>query len=295
MADVEVRELRYFLAVAEELNFSRAAERLGIAQPPLSRAIRELERRIGATLFERTSRRVSLTPAGRTLLAEAVPALDAVSAAARRTRRAATPRLVVTAKPGIATELLRGIVEDFAREPDAPAVDVVVSGFGQQSAMLRDGRADLALIGTPYDRRGIHLEELTSEPRVAALPAGHELVRRRVLYCRDLAGLPFPDWPGADEDERDYWSGRDVHGGPVAPGPAAGDSSQIIEAVALGRTVALIPASLAGYNRRSDIVYRPVRDASPYGVAIAWPEGRTTDWHDRMVKIAVDRGVPGGR
>ena len=89
MDDVEVRELRYFRAVAEELNFSRAAERLGMAQPPLSRAIRLLERRLGVQLFERTSRHVELTPAGNVLFTESAKALDAVTAAVRRTRRAA--------------------------------------------------------------------------------------------------------------------------------------------------------------------------------------------------------------
>ena len=87
---METRELRYFVAVAEELHFGRAAERLGIAQPPLSRAISQLERRLGVTLFERTSRQVTLTAAGEVLLGEGLAALDAVSAAERRTRRAAT-------------------------------------------------------------------------------------------------------------------------------------------------------------------------------------------------------------
>ncbi|MDQ3783866.1 MAG: LysR family transcriptional regulator, partial [Actinomycetota bacterium] len=93
MNDLEVRELRYFVAVAEELNFSRAAGRLGMAQPPLSRAISQLEKRLGVQLFERSNRKVTLTAAGLTLLDEARSALDAMSAAARRTRRAASATL----------------------------------------------------------------------------------------------------------------------------------------------------------------------------------------------------------
>src|SRR5690348_3100206 len=102
MDRLETRELAYFLAVAEELHFGRAATRLGIAQPALSKAIRQLERRLGVTLFERTSRAVALTESGRVLTAEARIALDAVSAAATRAQRAGThePRLVLAMKPG---------------------------------------------------------------------------------------------------------------------------------------------------------------------------------------------------
>src|SRR3954451_24068524 len=88
---VETRELRYFVAVAEELHFGRAAERLGMAQPPLSRAIREMERQLGVTLMERTTRRAALTPAGEILLRDARTALDAITAAARRARHAGQP------------------------------------------------------------------------------------------------------------------------------------------------------------------------------------------------------------
>src|SRR5829696_1696223 len=99
---METRELRYFVAVAEELHFGRAAERLGIAQPPLSRAIKQLEQRLGVPLIERTSRRNTLTQAGEVLLHEAKKALDAVAAAARRTQRAGqeTPRLTLVMKAG---------------------------------------------------------------------------------------------------------------------------------------------------------------------------------------------------
>src|SRR3954451_18708853 len=88
MNDLEVRQLRYFVAVAEELHFGRAAERLGMAQPPLSRAIREMERQLGVRLLERTTRQVALTPAGEVMLRDARTALDAVAAAARRARHA---------------------------------------------------------------------------------------------------------------------------------------------------------------------------------------------------------------
>jgi DNA-binding transcriptional LysR family regulator len=102
MDDVELRELRYFIAVAEELNFTRAAARLGLAQPPLSAAIAKLERKLGVRLLERTSRRVSLNPAGAALLEQGRFAVEAVGAAVERARRAGTQpsRLIVAVKPG---------------------------------------------------------------------------------------------------------------------------------------------------------------------------------------------------
>ncbi|RSD21940.1 LysR family transcriptional regulator [Amycolatopsis eburnea] len=285
MDDVEVRELRYFRAVAEELNFSRAAERLGMAQPPLSRAIRLLERRLGVQLFERTSRHVSLTPAGNVLFVESAKALDAVAAAVRRTRRAVQqlPALVVTAKPGVATDLLRRIAD---AHPDP--VEIRVSGFGEQAGLLRDGQADVAVLGCPGDHDGLDVEVLVSEPRVAALPAGHELARRSVLTCADFAGRATPLWPGSSAAERAYWSGQDVTGGPVTPGPVVRDSAQLLETVALGQAIALLPASVADLRSRNDVVYRPVVDATPYALALAWAATARDVRIARFVRTAVE-------
>ncbi|NUW31291.1 LysR family transcriptional regulator [Nonomuraea sp. SMC257] len=288
---LDVRDLRYFRAVAEERNFTRAAERLGIAQPPLSRAVRQLERRLGARLLDRSTRQVTPTAAGLVLLEEAVRVLDAVSAAAHRTRRAAraTPAVVVTAKPGVATDLLRRMTRAYAAQPDAGRVEILVSGYGEQGGMVRDGRADVALLGTGEDDHGLDLEPLTTEPRVAALPAGHALAARSVLSCRDLAGLPFPHCPVLPPHADDYWWGRDAREEAAAqPGPVVRDSSQLLEAVALGQAVALVPASLAERNRRDDIAYRPVRDAGPYTLAIAWPSGSRSPVIARFVRTAIE-------
>lgn len=299
MVDIEMRELRYFRAVAETLNFTRAAERLGMTQPPLSRAIGQLERRLDVQLFRRDAREVTLTVAGQTLLEEAARVLDAVSAAARRTRRAAlsTRTLLVTAKAGVATDLLRRIAEVYVAAPGGPRLTTVVSGYGEQESMVRDGRADVALLGSPHEHHGLDLVELISEPRVAALPAGHELARRPTVTCEDLAGLPMPQCPpGASAAVRDYWAGRDrtsgrIHDMPL-PGPVVRDSSHLLETVALGQAVALIPISLANRNRRADITYRPVRDASAYTIAIAWPAGSRSPWIADLVRIATDLTTP---
>ncbi|WP_163508324.1 LysR family transcriptional regulator [Fodinicola acaciae] len=274
--DLEVRELRYFQAVAEELNFSRAADRLGMAQPPLSRAIRQLERRIGAQLFQRDTRSVTLTAAGAVLHDEAGRVFDALSAATMRTRRAVGTRsVVVTAKPLVATDLLRRLAERFGN------LRVRISGFGEQGRWVRDGRADLAIVGLPGDRRGLDIEELVTVPRVAALPATHPLAASEKLSRAELDGLPAPRCLDVDPEERAYWEISDQ-------GPIVSDGTQVLEAVALGQAVALLPASVADRNQRADIAYRPVVDACPYTVAIGWPAGSRDADLARIVRAAVE-------
>ncbi|GGN28675.1 LysR family transcriptional regulator [Lentzea pudingi] len=300
MTDLEVRELRYFIAVAEELNFSRAAERLGIAQPPLSRTVRQIESRLGVQLLWRDTRRVELTEAGRVLLAEALSIVEAVSATVNRTRRAGqiTPKLTATAKPGFASGLLRGIVEAYGALPGAIQVDILVSGYRQQVQLVRNGEVDVALASSPFDLTGLDSEQLTTEPRVAALPAKHELARRPTLRCRDLAGLPFPDWPGIDAAARAYWCGqdRDFSGTrSLAPrndvdvsGPLVSDISALLDVVGLEQAVALIPISVAKNNPRADVAYRPVVDASPFTMAMAWPAGSSDPHLAAFVRTAVE-------
>ncbi|WP_051732168.1 LysR family transcriptional regulator [Kitasatospora phosalacinea] len=285
MNELEVRELRYFIAVAEELNFSRAAQRLGMAQPPLSKAIARMESRLGARLLERTTRQVRLTAAGRVLLDQARIAVDAVHAAARRASRAGqpTPRLVVAVKPGGDAGLLREILAAYrGTGPDLPPPEVVVGGSGEPVAMLRDGRADVALLRSPFDGRGLDSETLVVEPRLAVLPAAHPLAGRRRLRPGDLRGEPVPRWKGALPSATAYYTGRD---GAEADGDQAGRApadtpegplvagvEQLLEVVALGQGVAFLARSTTRLHQRPDIAYRPVDGLSPSAVVVAWPE-----------------------
>jgi DNA-binding transcriptional LysR family regulator len=264
---METRELRYFVAVAEELHFGRAAQRLGIAQPPLSRAIRQLERRLGVLLLERTSRGVALTDAGAVLLREGRAALDAVDAAGRRTRRAGLaavghPGLVLVTKAGASGELLSKLLDAYAAEPGAVTVDVLLCGAAEQERLLRDGRADVALLHRPFDSTvGLDTEELATEGQVAVLPAGHHLTSRPRLQLADvtaLPGLPLPRWPAPDGTC------------PDGPGPQVRDTAQLFQLIALGRASAVLPESCQVHLRR-DLAAVPVLDAPPVTTVIAWP------------------------
>jgi DNA-binding transcriptional LysR family regulator len=196
---MDTESIRRFVVVAEELNFGRAAERLGIAQPPLSRAIAKLERRLGVGLLDRSGRQVALTAAGEVLLTEGRKALDAVLAATLRAQRAGQPRLVLAVKPGGDGGLLPEIMSRYEAHPGSLPVDLVFSAI-ERSAMLRDGRADIALMHRPpNDLAGLDSEDLLAERPVVLLPARHPLavvpesVRDRVppgVACRDVADAP---------------------------------------------------------------------------------------------------------
>jgi DNA-binding transcriptional LysR family regulator len=264
---VETRELRYFVAVAEERHFGRAADRLGIAQPPLSRAIAQLERRLGATLLDRTSRGVELTEAGSVLLNEGRAALDAIEAADRRTRRAALaaqgqPGVVLVAKAGAGQEILAKLLDAYAAEPDSVAVEVVLSGVGEQEAMLRDGRADVALLHQPFDSIvGLDHEVLQTEGQVLVMPAGHPLSTRdrlRLAEIADRPDLPMARWKREDGTY------------PDGPGPEVRDHTQLLQLVALRRAAVVLPES-ARAMLRDDLTTVPVSDAPIVTTVIAWP------------------------
>lgn len=264
MNDLEVRQLRYFVAVAEELHFGRAAQRLGMAQPPLSRAIREIERHLGVRLLERTTRNVALTPAGETLLRDARTALDAVSAAGRRARNAglATPALRLALKADFDAGLLPQIVAAYRGEEAALPVEPLLGGRGEQVPALHDGRADVALLPTPFDDRGLDHEPLTTEPNLVALAVTDPLAARPSLSLADFAGRRLPD-------------GADAALGPQRPhrrSPSKLDMTQIFNLIELGTIVFFVPASVARRYTRPDIVYREVTDLPPAGLAVAWPQ-----------------------
>ncbi|MFF4211825.1 LysR family transcriptional regulator [Streptomyces sp. NPDC001796] len=269
---MESRPLRYFVAVAEELNFARAAERLGISPPPLSRAIRQLEAELGVTLFERTTHSVALTPAGEVLLEEARIALDALQAAARRAQRAAAQerKLVLAVKADGDAGLLEPILERVAAEPGAVPVTVRLCGWQEQPRLLRLGEADAALVHEPFDRTGLDVETLFAEPRVAVLSAAHPLASRDRLGLADLGLRPGDLDRFIDRIRRE---GRDL--------------AQLLTLIPLGDLVTLLPASVAARYPRPGVAYRPVEDAPPAVLSIAWPQQSRSTATAALIRAAV--------
>ncbi|WNV87136.1 LysR family transcriptional regulator [Umezawaea sp. Da 62-37] len=275
---METRELRYFVAVAEELHFGRAAQRLGIAQPPLSRTIAQLERRLGVALLERTSRRVSLTGAGAVLLAEGQMILGALAAAERRTQQAATsrPSLVLSTKAGASGELLAKLLDAYAAEPGAVAVDLLLCESQPQRA-LHDGRADVALLHQPFDSTAeLDTEILTTEGQVAVLPSSHPLAgRTHVLTSevRSLPDLPPARWPLPDGTY------------PEGPGAEVHNQTQLFQLIALGRTTVVLPDSCRA-NLLEGLTAVPVLDAPPVTTVIAWPPHSRSRTLADLVRVA---------
>jgi len=254
MDRLETRELAYFLAVADELHFTRAAAGLGIAQPALSKAIQQLERRLDVKLLERGTRAVTLTPAGRVLASEARFALDAVSAAALRTQRAGdrAPGLILAMKAGGDAGLLPAILAAYKREPQSLPVRVM---FGADHAqLLRDGHADAALLHDFDDMRGFDTELLLTEPPMAVLPASHPLAGRTGVSMADLR----------DEE---------IHRRTDKPG--VGSISELMQLIALEQKIAVLPRSLTT-PLREDLVSVRVTDAPPSTLRLAWPAHSTS-------------------
>ena len=189
---------------------------------------------------------------------DALGLLDEALAAAAPGR----PALVLVTKAGAAGELLAKLLEAYAAEPGAVTVDVLLCGVGEQERLLRDGRADVALLHRPFDSTtGLDCEELRTEGQVAVLPAGHPLATRAALRMADLEalpGLPQPRHPRADGSY------------PDGPGRLIRDSPQLLQLIALGRACAMLPESVRA-DLRGDLAAVPVTDAPSVTTVIAWP------------------------
>ncbi|MFI6148744.1 LysR family transcriptional regulator [Streptomyces sp. NPDC051109] len=183
---MELRQLRYFVTVAEELHFGRAADRLHIVQSAVSQQVQRLERELGAGLFDRSPRHVRLTGAGERLLPEA----RAVLAAAERARAAVRVQagLRLGTSTGLGEHLDRVLGDLAVLAPDAP-VQLVSASAHDRLEQVADGRLDAAFVRSLEPAPGVRILPLWEDPLVAALPAAHPLARETELAVADLAGL----------------------------------------------------------------------------------------------------------
>ena len=271
--DVDLRRLRYFVAVAEELHFGRAAERLHIAQPVLSRQIRVLEDELHAELFRRDRRGTALTEAGEQLLGDAKPLLVNAEALLRRVRATGDglSRLTIGFMPGITlspvVRLLRG------RHPGLD-VRMLRTGWHDQVEVLLDARADVGIVRLPIDRAGLEVRPLYTEPRVVVVASAHRLAGKESVRIADLAADHLLQDPDAVPEWRDV--AVELRTGERRRVSAIHSVEEKLELVAGGEGIAVIPASTANFYTRPGVEVISVEDLGPNHVGVAWAAGRCT-------------------
>lgn len=264
---LELRHLRYFITVAEELHFGRAAARLHMAQPPLSQQIRQLEEELGFQLFYRTKRSVQITEAGAVFLAECrriMQQLDQAVQLGQQVSRGERGQLVIGFVSSAAYSVLPTLLQSFRAAAPEVSLELHELTTDQQIQWLRDRRMDVGLVRPPVDEPDFCLMPLFEEPLVVALPQQHPLTQQPNVSLKDLAGKPFVLFPR-----------------PLAPGlydqiislcqqsgfsPAvvqeAIQMQTIISLVAAEIGVAIVPLSLKNLQR-TGVVYRELQEPTP--------------------------------
>ncbi|HEY0699576.1 MAG TPA: LysR family transcriptional regulator [Micromonospora sp.] len=293
--DLDLQRLRAFVTTAEELNFTRAAERLGLAQPSLSARIRALEADLGVELFSRARRQVTLTPAGRELLRHGPDLLAAAEAALTATVRAAsgggTPeRIALTTLAATVDEIKAGVVVALRQRLPGHLVTLTPVGFAEHVAVLRDGRADAAFIWPPYDPEtlaGLHVVPVREYRRLLAVPAGWPIAARPRLSLGEIAGQPQIPLP-AGTDPR-FEAGWRLVGTPkLVDVPPAPTVAALLDLVGAGAGCAPVPALLARSVSRRDVTFVPLTDAPGATLALAWRRD-AEDRRHRALREVVSR------
>ncbi|GAA3191153.1 LysR family transcriptional regulator [Dactylosporangium siamense] len=299
MVEPNIRLLRYFLAVAEELNVGRAARRLYVSQPALSQQLRRLEHDLGVELFHRSSRGMRLTESGAVLLPvaeEVVRAADRLiaTAGARPGRRG----LVVGFVGNGLGHLNAAVRDDYARR--MPRVDLLLRQVEVQDQLesLRSGQVDVALARLPVRETDLTVVPFFAEPRLVCLPAAHRLAGRCHVDVDALAGEVFLAVPERSPRHwREFWLAQPRPGGaPVRLGPSFGTAEEALQLVAAGHGVLLVAATFRDGYSREELRFVPVRGLAPSRVALAWrgeqppPGGRELLTTLRSVAARTERG-----
>lgn len=272
---MELRHLRYFIAVAEELNFTRAAERLHMAQPPLSQQIQHLEAELGFQLFRRTKRTVVLTEAGQVFFEEAQKILLQVDRAiqlAQQTSRGELGQLTVGFVSSAAYNVVPAILQQFRTLHPAVKLELREMTTNEQLERLRFGQIDIGFVRPPIEEDGINSEIVFREPLIVALPETHPKADRAVVELRELAAEPFILFPRSQAPGLyDAIVSLCLEAGfsPIA-GQEAIQMQTIISLVAAEMGVAIVPASMQNFQR-SGVVYKSLPESTcMVAIALIW-------------------------
>lgn len=290
--DLDLRKVRYFVAVAQRLHFGQAALALHITQPALSRQIQQLERDVGAELFARSSRDVALTPAGAQFFRSSQQLLALAHTALAGARRAAAgdDAFTVGFMLGMDTE---ATLRAFSIRQPGVSVLLERLRWWNHGEAVRDCRVDAGFVRLPIAEEGLELLPLYTEPVNVALPSGHPLAGRAALGIADVAAEPVLRYADAIPAWNAFWCADPRPDGTQARrGPAVHDMEEIVEYVRIGRGVAFLPAAVCTMFPRPGIAYIPVTDIPPGQVALAWPAGRRSHLVTALAEAAARS--PGG-
>lgn len=277
--DLDLRQLRYFVAVAEELNFTRAAERLHIAQQALSSQVQRLEQRLGVQLLIRDTHHTELTPAGRTLLEEGRRAIDQAARAADLTVLAAEGKagtLRVAFKAHMTAHFAPALVANMRARLPGIRLDLVAAyTLGEELELLRARDVDAIFAWLPLGDDELAAETIREEPRVVALPPSHPLAKRTSIDVEELADdpvvAPHTTLPPA---VLHHWLAEPRPGGrPALRGPEARTAEECLLRVAEGDAVWIVPESVSGYFAYPEVAWVPLTGVEPARVAVAWRAG----------------------
>jgi DNA-binding transcriptional LysR family regulator len=273
--DVDTRLLRYFAVVADEGSLTRAAERLFVSQPALTKQIKRLEARLGVRLFTRSRAGMALTEPGK-VLAERLPGLLAGWEEALQDTHSAASRAARVLRVGFlasaANEATQQIVAAFTRRRPGWKIEMRQAAWSNPSAGLADGDVDAAFVRLPFPgQERLRVEPLFAEPRWVALASAHPLSSSESIPFRELWDEPFVAAPPETGWWRDYWLAADERDGhPVRVGAVTEHPDDWLSAIANGDGIALAPRSAARFYARPGVTYRPVTGVSPTQVGIAW-------------------------
>jgi DNA-binding transcriptional LysR family regulator len=295
MERLDLRLVEYFVTVAEELHFGRAADRLHIAQPSLSQQIRLLEHQLGVRLLERDSRNVRLTSAGHAFLREGRETLSQARHAIATTRAAAPGgRLSVGFFGSAASAWLPEVLCEFGHRMPLVEVSVRELLLGNIDGIL-DGHVNLAFTRLIPGQTELEIEILAEEGRLVAVAMAHPLARHTSVKFADLADESFivnPAVPAEGPPAR-WLAEQRRHGLPGRIAAKATSIQEILALVAAGRGVCLMPSVVAAYHPRSDVAFVPVVDADPAIVSLAWRPGHLYPAVEAFIEAA--RHVAAGR